>query len=135
MSQNNLLYFSLFDHCHGNHPPVLKISSRFEIRALMLPSLQIVNFLTITIEKIDCRLVPHLNVPSEGRWSELFWSFIRKVAHPVSDRTQPCLISVKLMELAGPLGHSPPIGCWLHGFLRATFRIWRDFQAFACHQQ
>ena len=29
------------------------------------------------------------------------------VAHPVSDRTQPCLTSVKLMELAGPLGHSP----------------------------
>ena len=23
------------------------------------------------------------------------------------DRTQPCLTSVKLMELAGPLGHSP----------------------------
>ena len=30
-----------------------------------------------------------------------------KVTHPVSDRTQPCLISVKLMELAVPLGHSP----------------------------
>ena len=30
-----------------------------------------------------------------------------KVAHPVSDRTQPCITSVKLMELAGPLGHSP----------------------------
>ena len=27
--------------------------------------------------------------------------------HPVSGRTQPCLNSVKLMELAGPLGHSP----------------------------
>ena len=27
--------------------------------------------------------------------------------HPVSDRTQPCLTSVKLMELAGLLGHSP----------------------------
>ena len=26
---------------------------------------------------------------------------------PVSDRTQPCLTSLKLMELAGPLGHSP----------------------------
>jgi len=30
-----------------------------------------------------------------------------EVTHPVSDRTQPCLTSVKLMELAGPLGHSP----------------------------
>ena len=30
-----------------------------------------------------------------------------KVVHPVSDRTQPCLTSAKLMELAGPLGHSP----------------------------
>ena len=30
-----------------------------------------------------------------------------KVTHPVSDRTQPCLTSVKQMELAGPLGHSP----------------------------
>ena len=30
-----------------------------------------------------------------------------EVAHPVSDRTQPCLTSVKLMELTGPLGHSP----------------------------
>ena len=36
-------------------------------------------------------------------WSE-FWSFIWKVAHPVYDRTQPCLTSVKLMELARPLG-------------------------------
>ena len=26
---------------------------------------------------------------------------------PVSDCTQPCITSVKLMELAGPLGHSP----------------------------
>ena len=50
---------------------------------------------------------PKLNVPSEGRRSELFWSFIQKVAHPVSDSTQPCLTSVKLLELAGPLGHSP----------------------------
>ena len=33
-----------------------------------------------------------------------FWSFIWKVAHPVSDRSQPCLASDKLMELAGPLG-------------------------------
>ena len=30
----------------------------------------------------------------------------RKVAHPVSDLTQPCLTSVKLMVLAGSLGHS-----------------------------
>ena len=30
-----------------------------------------------------------------------------EVAHPVSDRTQPCLTSFKLMELTGPLGHSP----------------------------
>jgi len=29
-----------------------------------------------------------------------------EVTHPVSDRTQPCLTSAKLMELAGPLGHS-----------------------------
>ena len=29
------------------------------------------------------------------------------VAHSVSDHTQPCLTSVKLMELAGPIGHSP----------------------------
>ena len=50
---------------------------------------------------------PYFNVLSERRRSELFWSFIWKVAHPVSDRTQPCLTSVKLMELAGPLGHSP----------------------------
>ena len=51
-------------------------------------------------------------VRSEGRRSELFWSFIRKVAHPVSDRTQPFLTSVKLMGLAGPLGHSPR---WIAG--------------------
>ena len=31
------------------------------------------------------------------------------VAHPFSDRTQPCLTSVKPMELAGQLGHSPRI--------------------------
>ena len=65
MSLNNLLYFPLFDHCHGNHPPFLKISSRFEIRALILPGLQILNFLAITIEKINFRLVPHLNTKSK----------------------------------------------------------------------
>ena len=44
------------------------------------------------------------SLPKDGGVSSC--SFIRKVAHPVSDRTQPCLTSVKLMELAGPLGHS-----------------------------
>ena len=44
--------------------------------------------------------------PFQGQLSELFWSFIWKVTHPVSDRTQPCLTSVKLMELAGLFGHS-----------------------------
>ena len=39
---------------------------------------------------MSCFLVVHL----EGRPSS-------------SDHTQPCLTSVKLMELAGPLGHSP----------------------------
>ena len=34
-----------------------------------------------------------------------------KVTHPVSDHTQPCLVSVKLMELARPLGHSPRNVC------------------------
>ena len=29
------------------------------------------------------------------------------IAHPVSDRTQPCVTSAKLIELAGPLAHSP----------------------------
>ena len=47
------------------------------------------------------------DVPSDGRRSELFLSFIWKVTHPVSDRTQPCFTSVKLIDLAGPLGHSP----------------------------
>ena len=47
------------------------------------------------------------SLTSEGRQSELFWSFIRKVALPVSDPTQPCLTSAKLVELAGPLCHSP----------------------------
>ena len=51
---------------------------------------------------------PYFYVPSEGQRSELFWSFIWNVTHPVSDRTQQYLTSVKLMELAGPLGHSPP---------------------------
>ena len=36
-------------------------------------------------------------------WTYLIW----KVAHPVSNRTQPCLTSAKLVGLAGPLGHSP----------------------------
>ena len=45
------------------------------------------------------------SLPKDGGVS-CFWSFIWKVAHPVSDRTQPCLTSVKLMELTGPLGHS-----------------------------
>ena len=52
------------------------------------------------------------SLPKDGL-SELFWSFIRKVAHPVSDRTQPCLTSVKLMELAGPL---TPLGSNKHDF-------------------
>ena len=47
------------------------------------------------------------SLPKDGGVSCFFWSFIWKVAHPVSDRTQPCLTSGKLMELAGPLGHSP----------------------------
>ena len=47
--------------------------------------------------------------PKDGL-SELFWSFIRKVAHPVFDRIQPRLTLAKLMELAGPLGHSPRWG-------------------------
>ena len=42
-----------------------------------------------------------------------------EVAHPVSDRAQPCLTSAKLMELAGPLGHSPTLPC--ENFLFATF--------------
>ena len=46
------------------------------------------------------------SLPKDGGVS-CFWSFIWKVADQVSDRTQPCLTSVKLMELAGPLGHSP----------------------------
>ena len=45
------------------------------------------------------------SLPKDGGVS-CFWSFIWKVAHPVSDRTQPCLTSVKLMQLAGPFGHS-----------------------------
>ena len=53
---------------------------------------------------------PNFNVPSEGRRSELFRSFIWKVVHPVTDRTQPCLTSVKLLELATSLGHSPRSG-------------------------
>ena len=39
----------------------------------------------------------------------MFLSFIWKVVHPVSDLTQPCLTSVKLMELAGKLDHSLPV--------------------------
>ena len=50
---------------------------------------------------------PSLMSLPEGRRSELFCSLIWKVTHPVSDRTQPCLTLVKLMELAGSLGHSP----------------------------
>ena len=52
---------------------------------------------------------PSLTSLPNGRLSELFWPFIWNVADPVSDHTQPCLTSVKLMELAGPLGHSPRI--------------------------
>ena len=39
-------------------------------------------------------------------------------AHPVSGRTQPCLSSAKLVELVGPLGHSPRIcfSCISDGF-------------------
>ena len=46
-------------------------------------------------------------MPHPGMGPAVICSFIWKVAHPVSDRTQQCLTSVKLMELAGPLGHSP----------------------------
>ena len=38
-------------------------------------------------------------------------------SHPVSDRTQPCLTSVKLMKLAGSLGHSPAWSKKLPGLL------------------
>ena len=50
--------------------------------------------------------VPQFNVPSKRRWSELFWLFIWKVTYPVSNHSGPCLTSVKLIEQAGPLGHS-----------------------------
>ena len=56
---------------------------------------------------------PLVQRPSEGRRSELFRSFIWKVAHSDYDRTPPCLTSVKLMGLAGPLGHSPGKGLYL----------------------
>ena len=49
------------------------------------------------------------SLPKDGGVS-CFLSFIWKVAHPVSDRTQPCLTSVKLTVLAGPLGHSLRFG-------------------------
>ena len=52
---------------------------------------------------------PLVNVPSEGQRIEVFWPFIWKVGHPVSDRTEPCLTSVMLLELAGTLVHSPCI--------------------------
>ena len=46
------------------------------------------------------------SLPKDGGAS-CFWSFIWKVAHPVSDRTQPCLTSAKLVELAGRLDTHP----------------------------
>ena len=67
------------------------------------------------------------SLPKDGGVS-CFWSFIRKVAHPVSDRTQPCLTSVKLIELAGPLGHSPllvrplPSTCMVMGPCASIFK-------------
>ena len=45
------------------------------------------------------------SLPKDGRVNCLVVH--PEVAHLVSDRTQPCLTSVKLMELAGPFGHSP----------------------------
>ena len=45
------------------------------------------------------------SLPRDGRES-CFGRSSGRSAHPVSDRTQPCSTSVKLMELAGPLGHS-----------------------------
>ena len=50
---------------------------------------------------------PSLTSLPQERRSELFWSFIWKVAHPISVPTQSCLTAVKQMELTGPLGHSP----------------------------
>ena len=49
-----------------------------------------------------------------------------EVVHKASDRTQPCLTSVKLMELAGPLGHSASLkGCGNHKHsVRAYFQVW-----------
>ena len=56
---------------------------------------------------VSRHMTPSLMSLPKGRRSELLRSFMWKVAHQVSDRTQPFLTSVKLIELAGPLGHSP----------------------------
>ena len=62
--------------------------------------------------------------PSLTSWSELFWSCIWKVAHPDFDRTQPCLTSVKQVELAGPLDNSP---------LLVTLSIFKNNLIYVCY--
>ena len=52
-----------------------------------------------------------------------------EVAHPVSDRTQPCLTSAKLMELAGPLDHSSQVD----SRIRTAAKKETFFQFFICH--
>ena len=62
------------------------------------------------------------SLPKDGKVS---WFVAHlEVAHPVSGRTQPCLTLVKLMGLAGPLGHSPHrltgkrVACFTCGFYK-----------------
>ena len=46
------------------------------------------------------------SLPKDGRVS-CFGHSSGRLSIQFFDRTQPCLTSVKLLELAGPLGHSP----------------------------
>ena len=60
------------------------------------------------------------SLPKDGGMS-CFGCSSGRVAHPVSDRAQPYLTSIKLMELARSLGHSPR--CLVSCVLLLTFHI------------
>ena len=56
---------------------------------------------------------PSLTSLTEDGGVSCFGSSPGMSPHPVSDSTQPCLISIKLMELAGPIGHAHRSRCSL----------------------
>ena len=57
-----------------------------------------------------------------------------EVAHPVFDRTQPCLTSVKLVGLAGPLGRLAAVEFSRPNYPSSLVHMLKDMVQVGLHQ-